>query len=110
MNFINSVRLTIKYLWTILRTFYSDEMIIGAYCRMDWSGHDYPEICYISFSSEPRIYEGDDYEMDDYGILDDDIFYYSGRKEFMNRLWTKHPIDTWRIAGFVMNTSKPLKD
>jgi len=109
-DLINRIQLTIKYLWGNWRSFYAKETIIGAYCSLRWNSSEYSQHFYISFSPEARIYEGDEYEMDNYGILDDDIFYYSGRKEFLKRFWVQHPIDTWRIVGFVLNTTQVLQD
>ena len=106
-DFINSLRQTIRYLVVLLRALYSDKIIIGAYCRTAWSDNDDGlTISYISFSPAPAIYSDNDYEMDDYGVLDDDVFYYATRKEFLKLLWSEHPIDKWRITGFVLSVTE----
>jgi hypothetical protein len=105
-NFINSLYQTIRYFFLIMKEFGSDKVIIGTYARTVWSDQDEPMISYISFSPAPNIYSDNDYEMDDYGVLDDDVFYYATRMEFAKRLWTEHPVDNWRITGFWLNTTE----
>ena len=108
-DFINNIIQTIRYLFVLLRTSYSGKTIVGAYCRTVWSDLDEGlEISYISFSPAPAIYSGNEYEMDDYGVLDDDVFYYATRMEFLKRLWTPNPIDGWRITGFALNITDHL--
>lgn len=91
----------------LLRAYGSDKIIIGAYCRTVWGElDDGLTISYISFSPAPPIYSDNDYEMDDYGVLDDDVFYYSTRAEFLKLMWSEHEIDGWRITGFVPNITE----
>lgn len=109
-NFVNSLLQTIRYLFVLLRAFYSDKIIIGAYCRTVWGDQDddWLTISYISFSRAPAIYSDNEYEMDDYGVLDDDVFYYATRTEFIKRLWTPNPVDGWRITGFFPTVTSTL--
>lgn len=105
-NFVNSMYQTIRYFFLMMKEFGSDKIIIGAYCRTVWSDQDEPMISYISFSQAPDIYSDNDYEMDDYGVLDDDVFYYATRMELAKRFWTQHPTDNWRVTGFALNTTE----
>lgn len=108
-GFINSLRQTIRYLVVLLRVFYSDKIIIGAYCHTMWDDSDELTLSYISFSSAPAIYSDNDYEMDDYGVLDDDVFYYATRTEFLKLLWSEHPMDKWRITGFFPSVTESVE-
>lgn len=106
-DFIKRVSMTISYLFAVLRASRSGKVIIGAYCRLKWDDQDDGlTISYISFSPAPPIYSDNEYEMDDYGVLDDDVFYYATRTEFMKRLWTKNPVDNWRITGFIPSVTE----
>lgn len=99
MLFLSAVTSTINFIYSFFVAWTTRQTIIGAYCLVDWKDEvGQPVICYISFSEPPQIYGDVDLEMDDFGVMDDDVFYYATHTELLKRLWTKS-IDGWKVRS-----------
>jgi hypothetical protein len=100
---INKIRITFKLLKHYIRdVVIGDKILVGLDAQVQWHADDYKELnqYYLSFSKDP-VYM----QWDDYGVLDDDVFYYlEGLKEAIFFTWNRH-CDGWQIVAADLVTS-----
>ena len=91
-KFFMPLWVTVRVLLTMLAIKVRGLILIGCKCRLE-----FPEgrsFLYLSFSADPE----DSSYFDDYGIPDDEIFYYLDKwTELIKYAWTEHPYG-WRIS------------
>jgi len=82
-----TLRLLKDYLKNVVR---ADGVLVGMDAKIQWD--DFEKNYYLSFSKDP-VY----LRFDDFGVQDDDIFYYlDGIKEAISIIWNDHE-DGWQI-------------
>ena len=100
---INKIRITFRLLKDYIRdVVIGDKILVGLDAQVQWHADDYQELnqYYLSFSKDP-VYM----QWDDYGVLDNDVFYYlEGRKEAISFTWKEH-CDGWQIVAADLVTS-----
>jgi hypothetical protein len=100
---INKIRITFKLLKNYIRdVVIGDQILVGLDAQVKWHADDYQELSnyYLSFSKDPV-----DFRWDEYGVLDDDVFYYlEGLKEAISFTWRGH-CDGWQIVAADLVTS-----
>lgn len=100
---INKIRITFKLLKDyIVDVVVGDKILVGMDAQVQWNADDYKELnhYYLSFSKDPV-----DFRWDEFGVLDDDVFYYlEGLKEAISFTWKEHS-DGWQIVAADLVTS-----
>jgi hypothetical protein len=100
---LNKVRVTYRLLKTyITDVIIGDKILVGMDALVQWNADDYREShdYYLSFSKDPV-----DFRWDEFGALDDDVFYYlDGLKEAISFTWNRHS-DGWQIIAANLVTS-----
>jgi hypothetical protein len=100
---MNKIRITSKLLKDyIVDVVVGKKILVGLDALVQWNADDYREShdYYLSFSKDPV-----DFRWDEYGVLDDDVFYYlDGLKEAISFTWKEH-CDGWQIVAADLVTS-----
>jgi hypothetical protein len=100
MSFLSAVISTIRFVYSLLIAWTTNQTLVGSLCLLDWADEkeEYQSntMFYVSFSPPPQIYGDLDLEMDDFGMMDDDVFCYSTPVEFLKRLWTRGD-EGWKV-------------
>jgi hypothetical protein len=88
---IRKTLLTLRLLKDYLKNVIAEEgVLVGMDATIQWYEREYSY--YLSFSKDP-VY----LRFDDFGVQDDDIFYYlDGIKEAISIIWNDHE-DGWQI-------------
>lgn len=120
-HLITSVFLTIRFIYLLITNHLANKVIVGANCCLLWGNEVKSTDIYISFSKQPlwdftkdrdaREYPPKHQEfsdMDDYGVPDDEVFWYTPEaKDFIKVIWGK-PFG-WRVCEFTLSVSDELE-
>ena len=100
---LNKIRITFTLLKDyIISVIIGKRIMVGMDAQVQWQANGYQECnnYYLSFSKDP-VY----LRWDNFGVLDDDVFYYlDGLKEAISFTWREH-CDGWRIVAANLVTS-----
>jgi hypothetical protein len=90
---IRKALLTLRLLKEYLKNVIAEEgVLVGMDALVQWDDGSDVRNYYLSFSADP-VY----LQWDDFGVLDDDVFYYlDGIKEALSVVWNPHD-DGWQI-------------
>lgn len=91
----NKIKITFGlFIQYIVDVVIGKKILVGMDAQIDWSADGNLELYnyYLSFSKDP-VY----LQWDEFGVLDDDVFYYlDGFKEAISYVWKRHS-DGWII-------------
>jgi len=92
---IRKTLITLKLLKDYMKNVIAEEgVLVGMDAQIYWVDEGELLHYYLSFSKDPVHLQ-----WDDFGVLDDDVFYYlDGIKEALSFVWNTHD-DGWQIVG-----------
>ena len=98
---LNKIRATfVLLIQYITEVIIGTKILVGMDAQVYWAEEGSLLFYYLSFSKDPV-----ESRWDDFGVLDDDVFYYlDGFKEAISYIWKRHS-DSWIITNGNLVTS-----